>query len=563
MTRGATGDLAIARRGLDRIAALFALFLVLGPVIIARIGRPGVLNAGTGVNTFFEQYRRHEPIFLALMASFAIGTAIVARRAVPDESATDTPWSNFSRWGVGQLAMTAVIVVALTAIGTSVVMHALPLSMDEYVADFQARVFASGLRVATIPDAWRPVAWSMTPVFIAYDPQRQLWVMQYLPVYAALRALFMELGADRLLNPALAGASVMLVYACARRLWPADRWRAWLAVAFLATSTQFVFMSMTGFAMPAHLAINLLWLYAFLRNDRAGWAVAPLIGAVALGLHNPFPHALFVTPFLFYILWQRRWGWTAYFAAVYLAGIVLWYWWGRSVHVAGEASLLGLFTAPGLLMLTVQELSLTVVLSWQTPMLAIALLWVAVGWRTLTTVERLVAAGVLMSFLFFFLFPSTQGHGWGYRYTYPVLGNIVLLGVAGVGSLSKTFGAVTMKRLFVASVLVTLGIQWPVRAWQIERYVRPFAQAHDYIAHIDADVVIVDPTSSWYGIDLIRNDPFFRQRPKVVSAFGLRAEEKAALAARFGDRVHLLAPSELAQFGIPTFPSRFRRAVWP
>jgi hypothetical protein len=115
----------------------------------------------------------------------------------------------------------------------------------------------------------------------------------------------------------------------------------------------------------------------------------------------------------------------------------------------------------------------------------------------------------------------------------------------------------------IASALATVLVQLPVRAWQIEQYVRPFAQAHDYIAHIDADVVIVDPTTTWYGIDLVRNDPFLADTPKVLSGFYLRAADKGALAARFGDRVHLLTPEEIGQFGIPTFPSRFRNPPWP
>ena len=115
----------------------------------------------------------------------------------------------------------------------------------------------------------------------------------------------------------------------------------------------------------------------------------------------------------------------------------------------------------------------------------------------------------------------------------------------------------------MASVLVTAVVQVPVRAWQIERHVRSFALMHDYIEHLDADVVIVDPTTSWYGIDLVRNDPFLRNTPTVLSAFSLRPEDKHALAARFGGRVHMLQPEEIAQFGIPTFPSRFRRPVWP
>ena len=75
--------------------------------------------------------------------------------------------------------------------------------------------------------------------------------------------------------------------------------------------------------------------------------------------------------------------------------------------------------------------------------------------------------------------------------------------------------------------------------------------------------MIVDPTTSWYGIDLVRNDPLLRNRPKVLSAFYLRPEEKRALAERFGGRVHMLQASELAALGLPTFPSRFRQPVWP
>jgi len=552
----------MSRKRLDLIAAFFALLLVLGPLTISRLAYPGVLNPGTGVNTFFEQYRRHEPVFLLLMALFAIVFAVTARRTVPDESSATTIDIGAS-WSTRRLWIAALVVFGVAAIGTSAVMHSLPLSMDEYVATFQSRVFASGRLVVPIPEPWRQFAWSMTPVFIAYDPSQNAWVMQYLPVYAALRALFVEVGADRFVNPALAAASVPLVFACARRLWPHDKQGAWLATGLLVASSQFLFMSMTGYAMPAHLAVNLLWLYAFLRDDRAGWIAAPLIGAVALGLHNPFPHALFVTPFLIYVLWQRRWAWTAYFALVYLAGIAGWFWWGKSVQLAAGASV-GLFQLPGLLMLAVQGLSLTIVLSWQTPVLAVALVWTAFAWRSLSTIERLLGAGVLLSFGFFFLFPSTQGHGWGYRYTYPVLGNMALLGAAGLARIRQRFGDGFVRRAIIGSGVVTLFVQLPVRAWQVERYVRPFALAHEYVSHLDADVVIVDPTTSWYGIDLVRNDPFLRAKPKVLSAFGFRREDRAALASLFpASRVHMLQPQELARFGIPTFRSRFRTPVWP
>lgn len=561
MRPDATRDVAATQKGLGRIAGLFVLLLVLGPLIVNRIGLPGVLNPGTGVNTFFEQYRRHELVFLALMAVFSVTIAVVARRAVPDESVE--PLFDVAQWPTWRLLVVSIAVFAVAAIGTSAVMHQLPLSMDEYAAAFQARVFADGRLAAALPETWWPFSWSLTPVFIAYDPGRHVWMSQYLPVYSGLRASLIDIGADRYINPALAAVSLPLIYACARRLWPNEPWRAWLAVGFLATSTQLLIMSMTGYAMPAHLAVDLLWLYAFLRNDRKGWIAAPLLGMLALGLHNPFPHALFVAPFLLSIAWQRRWGWTAYFAVTYVAGIALWLWWGRSMHMASGKSLLGLFESPGLLMVGVQELSFSVMLSWQTPLMAIALLWAARSWRSLPPMEQLLGAGIVLSLVFFLFFPSTQGHGWGYRYTYAVLGNMALLAATGVEMLRKSLGRTVVRRAVVASVLVTIMIQIPVRAWQVERYVRPFARAHEYIHQIDADVVIIDPTTSWYGIDLVRNGPYLVKKPVVISAFGLRPELKQALAATYGTRVHLVQPEELARFGLPTYPSRFRGAVWP
>ena len=559
MTRTSVGQL-------DRIAILMAVLCASGLAIVRRIGVGGVLNRGTGVNTFFEQYRRHEPVFLALMAIFALGAALIARRARGTDTAVDSTAARMATLGRGRLVVVSLVVFVLAAAGAWLVMRAYPLAMDEYVAAFQARVFAAGRVSVPLPEDWKQLGWALKPVFVVYDPDKQIWLSAYWPVYGLLRALFLFAGpsGDTLLNPVLAALSVPLVYACARRLWPNDSSRAWLAVAFLVLSSQFLFMSMTAYAMPAHLCINLLWLYAFLRGDRRGWLAAPIIGAIALGLHNPFPHALFVAPFLLQLLERRRWGWTAYFAAVYLAGIAVWFAWAQAVTAASEGgSLLSVFARPGLLMLAVQELSLTIVLSWQTPLLAILLVWVAASWRALTTDEQCMAAGVVLVFAFFLFFPSTQGHGWGYRYTYSMLGSMALLGTSGFERMKRALGSALANRLVVASAVATIVVQWPVRAWQIEHYVRPFSRVHEYVSHLDADVVIVDPTTSWYGIDLIRNDPFLRDSPKTLSAYFLRPADRRMLAARFGDRVHLLEASEIAQFGIPTYPSKFRGRLWP
>jgi hypothetical protein len=214
-------------------------------------------------------------------------------------------------------------------------------------------------------------------------------------------------------------------------------------------------------------------------------------------------------------------------------------------------------------MFAVQGLSLTLVLSWQTPIMAVALVLVALSWRRLSTMERLLGTGILLSFGFFLFFPSPQGHGWGYRYTYAVLGSMSLLGAIGIDQIQHALGTRATRLALIGSTAVTLFVQLPLRGVQIERYVRPFADANEYIRTMDADVVIVDPTVSWYGIDLVRNDPFLQNRPKVISAFGFRPELRQSLAAQSGVRVHMLGADELAKFGLPIFPSRFKRPIWP
>ena len=79
MRQGATAAVPAAgdmRALLDRLAALLTFAAILGYVLVQKLAHPGVLNLATGVNTFFEQYRLHEPVFLALMAAFAIAAAV-------------------------------------------------------------------------------------------------------------------------------------------------------------------------------------------------------------------------------------------------------------------------------------------------------------------------------------------------------------------------------------------------------------------------------------------------------------------------------------------------------
>jgi hypothetical protein len=562
---GEVPSVSRAHGWLGRIAIVFAFLVALGPLVTCGTALSDAQDRTKGGSAFFVQYHRHEPFFLALMAVFAILVARLARRSTADGTVATSPSAYFADWHRVRLVGLAILIFGVTAAGTWGVMHRFPLAMDEYVAEFQARIFAAGRVTVPVPPEWRQFTPALRPTYVGIDPAGRFWTSSYWPVYSAIRALFVMAGAEAILNPLFAAASVVLVYACARRIWPNEQGRAWLAAIFLASSSQFLFMSMTAYAMPAHLCFSLLWLYAFSRGDRPGWIAAPIIGVAALGLHNPFPHALFVAPFLLQLVVRRRWGWTAYYAATYGAGIVLWIAWMQAFQapLEGPIPAYQLFATPGLPMLFTQGLSVSLLLTWQTPLLAVLVIWSSLAWRSLSGTERCLIAGVALSLIFHTFLYTSQGHGWGYRYAYATLGNMALVGAAGVSLMGRALGQLPMRRLVGASVLLTICVQWPVRAWQIERHVRGFARLNDYIARLDADVVVIDPTTSWYGIDLIRNDPFLRRKPRVLSSFYLRPGDKHVLANRLGDRVHLLGTSEIAPFGIPTFPSERETLVWP
>ena len=517
------------------------------------------VHPGSG-NIFFRLYGLHEAPFFWLLVVFALGAWIVARREVPPTPAARV------KGIAGAFAVTTVVVAlgvfAATAAGTYWVMHSLPLSMDEFATSFQGRIFANGQVTAPLPPEWQPFANALVPVFISYRAAEQVWLSSYLPAYSALRAVFSLAHAELLLNPLLAAVSVLAIGGVSARLWPGDQRRGRVAILFLATSSQFLLMSMTAYAWAAHLCFNLVWLYLVLREDRLGLAAAPWVGAIALGFHNPFPHALFAAPFLVRLLRTRRVGWIAYYAAIYGAASLMWYRVMSFSHpqVARGAAVQE-FGLPSAQNYFIHGMNFSLVLTWQAPAMAIFLVAAFFLIRSLKQAERDLMAGIVLTLAFYFLFPQSQGHGWGYRYFYSVLGSASLLAAsAAVALTAPTAGLV--RRLVIASAVAALVVQLPLRLAQSERFVRPYAAAIDYIASRPADVVIVDPHAAYYGRDLIRNDPFLRSRPLTMNLRALTPAAVDELVRRHPGRVYLLTVPEMQRLGLPTFgtgPAPVRR----
>jgi hypothetical protein len=556
------------------MAALFAfavgVFGIVARDIVARSGLAQPTPASN--NIFFRLYVLHEGPFLWLLALAAALAWVSAARAGERE----TP-----RWVLRGMAtaarvpawMAALVVLAVALAGGAALFHSVGLSMDEFAASFQARIFASGRVQAEVPAEWRGLAPWMTPVFVNYKPVSGAWVSSYLPVYSAIRAVFSLARAEWLTNPALASLTVLLLVAVARRIWSGDRQvrTAAFALLFLLFSAQFLVTSMGAYSMAAHLCLNLLWLWLYLRKDTASLAAAPWIGVLALGLHNPIPHALFVAPFLVRLTRERRFWWAAYYGIVYVAGATGWYHWLEFVQTdvngvkavigAGEAGggvgggVLHTFALPNLFRWFVQGMSLSLLFSWETPAVAVFLPIALMGWRRLSAVERDLAAGLIGTWCFYAFFDADQGHGWGYRYMHAVLGNAVLLAASGADEVWRGGREALVGRLVVASALLTVVVQWPLRAAQTERFVRPYAATFEYAATRPAEVVTVDPASGWYARDFVRNDPFLSATPKFVGlgvVRGRRPDPRDLPVSAHG-RVHLLTAKDLARLGVPAF----------
>jgi hypothetical protein len=449
-------------------------------------------------------------------------------------------------------------VFCIAAIGTHAVFHDYLLTADENMADFQAKIFLRGKIQAEVPTAWLDAVRVLKPTFAGYFPATHSWNAQYLPVYALMRALFQAVDLQSLLNPLLAAVTVLALYATVRNIWPESKTSALVAIGLLASSSQFLVMSMTAYAMPAHLALNTIWLWLYSRPDRRLFYFAPFVGVLAIGLHQPIVHALFVLPFLFRLARQQRWVPVAAFGLVYLLGCVGWYLW--KIHfeapaAPGKGGSMFLLANPR--MLVVQPMNVLLIIAWAslaTPLLA------SLGLKHFFKTKPLVQDAILsciLTFVFYCFFYLDQAHGWGYRYFHGALVCFVLAAVAGFNRLSILIGQRQAQMFVLAGIAVSTFVQLPLRCWQVEQFVRPYARTASVIHAMHKDVVALDARDAWYSADLIRNDPFLEQRPIVVSIFGLTPAAISVLE-KVGS-VHFFTRDELTKLGMFTDrPNNYR-----
>ena len=496
-------------------------------------------------------------LLVALVAALALAAPqALARLSGRVRLAAVRPW------------MTATAVLALTLAGTPLVHHGFALSMDEFMTRFQGEVFAAGRLTGRFPEEWRPYGYALMPVYAYLDTATGLVASSYRPGMALIYALFDLVRLGPYAGAFLTAGSVLMTAAIARRIWPGDDEAAAVAALLVATSSQVLALGLTSYAMPAHLFFNLLWLWLFLGDSRAGHLLAPFVGVFTAALHQVHIHALFAAPFLLLLLRPLRPGLIAWYGAVYVAGHLAVLNWGTlvmpdagAVRSGGPPADLGSAGAfldfvtrvtdlPGPSALGAVFVHLVRFVAWQSLALVPLLLLLRRARRS--PVMMMLAASIALSFAPYpFMVPDPQ-HGWGYRYLHGVIGNAALLGAAGwialraapPGPRARYRGFVLL--LLLASPLVLV----PLRAVQIEAVVGAYARATAFVEGREADVVVVDPYRIFYGRDLRRNDPFLAERPVVLTLDRIPKALLGPLCARHS--VALVTGDDVAPFGVPT-----------
>ena len=417
--------------------------------------------------------------------------------------------------------------------GITPVLAGYDLSRDEQMAVFDSRIYAAGRLAWPLPQFWRSDALVLNLLFMLPVAHPVAWVSGYLPGHALLRAGIGRIADPALTGPLLSALSLPLLWGVARRLWPDRGEPAVVALLFLLVSGQFWMTGMSAFAMPAHLAFNLTWLWLFLRDRRGSDWAALAVGFGATGLHQPLFHPLFVLPWLALLFFSgpgrpRPWRRVMLFAVGYALIGGFWLAWP---HVT-----MGLVSGPG----SVIEgpggdywSRLTDVLSqnkhnlplmggnllrfaswWNVALLALPLAGLALAWRVRAV--GALAGGVLLLIGVMAAILPYQGHGFGYRYLHGLLGNLALLAGYGWQALGRW-----RDRLRASLVTALAGgalVLAPMQAVLAHRLYAPFAAANARIGQSGADYIIIGAADGPYAFDLVLNRADLSNRPIRLSA---------------------------------------------
>ncbi|HEX7874732.1 MAG TPA: hypothetical protein VF475_17610 [Sphingobium sp.] len=539
-----------------------ALALLLMTIYLLRIDSDDIV-----VRYFREQ---DLPVLTGLFGSWLVIVLVPWTPNLPVRSLFDRD--------IAWVALLAVMGVLLWW-GTYAVMFDYSLTRDEHMVLFDMAVFGKGHLAEPLAPEWRGFAKALVPAFLLQPSHPIGVVSDYLPGNAWLRLTVSRITDPALMNPMLAVMGGLALLNVAKRLFGEDRGAIAIAMLLYVSSAQMLVNAMTVYAMTPHMALNLIWLAAFLRGGKAGHGIAMLVGSYAMGLHQIIFHPLFAGPFLLWSFARREWRVVAFYACGYAVAAFAW------THYAGLASLSA--APPELLsgganadflrdrlmplllnrnpnMLLLMGYNVGRFLAWQN----LALLPLAVAaWAAVRRNEGLAAplmAGPVLALVVVgFLLPY-QGHGWGYRYLHGFLGSFALLGGYGWQVLRKFNGGKTPFSVIVLACL-TLISSLPWLLIQAHWFVAPYVRLDHVIQGAATDMVLVDTQAPSAAVDQVRNRPDLGNRPIRLSSRELTSSDVLTLCQR--GTISLLTRKDMHNvgfaLGVPTNSPKFDALVAP
>jgi hypothetical protein len=457
-----------------------------------------------------------------------------------------------------QRYVVAAVLWVLLCAGSLWVYQNHPLSMDEYAALFQAKIFAAGAMHGQFPPdlLGHLIPRGFQNHFLLVNRDTGAVISAYWPGFSLLLTPFVWLGIPWACNPTLVATSFLLVGCIARDLIDSPLAAGW-ALLFALASPAFVANGIAYYSMPAHLLFNLGFAWLLLTPTPKRLFLAGLVGGFALVLHNPFPHAAFALPWIAWLAMRhgQRVRNLAFLAAGYLPVFLLlgigWWLWRQQMlsDVAQGASLvqaagmeaptlldrlrkllrlfLGFLNWPDQSILLARLGGLIKLWLWASPLLLLLVWWGVRGEKK--TGIRLLAASALLTFFAYFLIRFDQGHGWGYRYFHSAWGVLPVLAALGAIKIAETDGPRALRQLALLALLSLVAANG-----------LRFAQMGDFMAtHLAqfpprveaAHRVVLHNGSGYYARDLIQNDPWLRGDELVLLV--PFPSDRAALIERF------------------------------
>lgn len=393
---------------------------------------------------------------------------------------------------------------------------------------FDAAIFGSGRLFAMLPQEWIPDAAALNREFMLPIAHPVGWVSGYLPINAAIRAGFRVIGLAEWASPAMAAASILLIWSIARHLWPDDRGAASVAVIMLAGSGQFLLTGMTTYAMTAHLLLNLIWLRLFLQGRSWADALAVVTGFMATGLHQPVFHPLFAGPLIALLAWRREFRRFVSFGIAYLAICVFWYLWPQ--WLAGQITARAGVSSEHLQSLSyLDRLTEVFHVDWSNLFLQIYNLLALVVWQHLLLVPLCVialrriprdslmlalAAGIIAPIVVMGLILPYQGFGYGYRYMHGVLGSLALLAALGWHHLAGE--RERWLPLLAWTTVLGIAVLLPFQAWRPVASFSELIAAKQRLAASGTALFLLDSRGDLRTELLAYNGPDLTEKPIIV-----------------------------------------------